>query len=516
MTPLPANYTGADAIEYVGDALIEAGASTVTFDLTQSKLGTYIQNGTCTALCFGPNDNPTFDAYNATTGAQFYCQIYGPGATDAFGNSLAPYLTIVLQETLTTQTGSKGGEGAIIITQLVNATTPVSMVQPFDGADDSGNAYSTGFTAYPEAGSAYSLQYAGANSPGGMQGGGSAGLAQLVSGTTTDTDTAATLLLSSANNASGTPTADLNGFLTAYGGTFTTTQVNFAAGFTTVAATFSTGAVNFEEGFTVSAGDAVFDGNADFYDTTTIHAAGSFICSAPAVDTTFVGFTCSTGGVSFLEGFTCTNGTVNFGGAALTVSSIVFTTGSATFDEGFTVAAGEVNMGSSSEVVLGNNVASFTTTGSCTIGGNLTINGTLGVTRSCTFEAGFTVPNGVNAVLGNQVSGFTVGNGTGTTNFNDDVIFNSGVSFTAFPLPNFPGGFALILPQSAPANLGTSFPFAVYPCNSGATSASQIVNGGLGSNPGVNAWANNVNIALEAIINWCNNTNALLGAAYVW
>jgi hypothetical protein len=145
-TSLPQTYTGADAVEYVGAIPIDAGDTTITYDLTQSNLGALIQAGTATALCFGPTDNPTFDAFNAATGPQFYCQVYGPGATDSFGNSLSPYLTIVYQETLTTQKGSKGGTGAIAITSLTNATTPIVMVQAFAGTDTAGNQYAQGVT----------------------------------------------------------------------------------------------------------------------------------------------------------------------------------------------------------------------------------------------------------------------------------------------------------------------------------------------------------------------------------
>jgi hypothetical protein len=145
-TSLPQTYTGSDIVEYVGAVPLDSGENTVTIDLTQSNLGALIQNGSCTALCFGPANNPTFDAYNATTGAQFYCQVYGPGAVDNFGNSLQPYLTITLQETLTTQHGGRGGSGAIRITSLAEATTPVTMVQPFAGTDSGGNQYASGLT----------------------------------------------------------------------------------------------------------------------------------------------------------------------------------------------------------------------------------------------------------------------------------------------------------------------------------------------------------------------------------
>lgn len=143
---LPQSYTGVSATEYVGNALIPAGSNTVTYDLTNSDLATHILAGTATALIFGPTDNPTFDAYNATTGAQFYNEIYGVGATDQFNNPLQPFLTVVLQKTLTTQIGGGGGVGAIALTQITNTGAPVALVQPFAGTDTQGNAYAAGFS----------------------------------------------------------------------------------------------------------------------------------------------------------------------------------------------------------------------------------------------------------------------------------------------------------------------------------------------------------------------------------
>lgn len=145
-TVLPQSYTGVSATEYVGNALIPAGSNTVTYDLTNSDLAAHILAGTATALIFGPTDNPTFDAYSATTGAQFYNEIYGVGATDNSGNSLQPFLTVVLQKTLTTQIGGGGGVGAISLTQITDTGQPVAFAQPFAGTDGQGNTYGAGFT----------------------------------------------------------------------------------------------------------------------------------------------------------------------------------------------------------------------------------------------------------------------------------------------------------------------------------------------------------------------------------
>jgi hypothetical protein len=142
---LPASYLGASVVEYIGAALIPSGSDTITYDLTQSKIGTHLANGTATAILLGPTDNPTFDAYNAVTATDFYCAIYGVGATDTGGNSLAPYLTIVLQETLTTQAGGPGGPGLINITS-VDQGTPIATIQPFAATDGAGNQSAAGYT----------------------------------------------------------------------------------------------------------------------------------------------------------------------------------------------------------------------------------------------------------------------------------------------------------------------------------------------------------------------------------
>lgn len=145
-TVLPQTYNGSSLIEYVGAALIESGAGTITYDLTQSDLPTFLANGTATAFILGPGSAPSFDAYNAPTGPQFYASIYGPGAYDTYGNPQFPYLTVVLQKTLTTQQGSAGSEGAIQITSINNTGTPVAAMEPFDIIDPGGNEFAEGFT----------------------------------------------------------------------------------------------------------------------------------------------------------------------------------------------------------------------------------------------------------------------------------------------------------------------------------------------------------------------------------
>lgn len=145
-TVLPQTYGGVSLVSYVGAIPVPAGAGAVTYDLTQSGLGALLQSGAATALVIGPGDTPTFDAYSSAAGPEYYCSIYGPGAADGFGNSQAPYLTVVLQKTLTTQQGSSGAAGAITVTVIDNSQTPVSNIQPYATTDSSGNQFAQGYT----------------------------------------------------------------------------------------------------------------------------------------------------------------------------------------------------------------------------------------------------------------------------------------------------------------------------------------------------------------------------------
>lgn len=145
-TTLPQTYTGASLIDYVAAIEIPPGAGTITYDLTQTTLPAELANGTATALVLGPGNNPTFDAYNAPTGPQFYASVYGPGAFDTSNNPLYPYLTVILQKTITTQQGSGGASGGIIVISVNSGETPVAFVEPFAGTDAGGNQYAQGFT----------------------------------------------------------------------------------------------------------------------------------------------------------------------------------------------------------------------------------------------------------------------------------------------------------------------------------------------------------------------------------
>jgi Concanavalin A-like lectin/glucanases superfamily len=145
-TVLPGTYEGASLVSYIGSAVIDTGSATQTYDITASGIGTHLANGTATAFVLGPGAVPDVDAYNAPTGPQFYCSIYGPGAANTAGVSQSPYLTIVLEKTLTVQHGSPGGGGAIVITAVNNSATLISAIQPFSGSDAGSNAYAGGYT----------------------------------------------------------------------------------------------------------------------------------------------------------------------------------------------------------------------------------------------------------------------------------------------------------------------------------------------------------------------------------
>lgn len=145
-TALPQNYTGASILGYIGAVPIPIGAGTITYDLSATSIGANMASGAATAFVIGPGSAPTFNAYNAQTGPEFYASIYGPGAYDTFGNAQYPYLTVVLQKSLSVQLGSPGSGGGILVTALNNANTPVAFAQPFASTDAAGNQSAQGFT----------------------------------------------------------------------------------------------------------------------------------------------------------------------------------------------------------------------------------------------------------------------------------------------------------------------------------------------------------------------------------
>jgi hypothetical protein len=137
-TFLPITYDASDTAGSAGVVEIPAGAFTVTADLTESQLGAFLQNGGAKALVLGPGPSPTFAAYNSDTAADFYTAVYGPGAVDSAGNSLAPFLTVTYAQSTTVQQGSPGGAGAVLLTFLNQAQTLVGNWTAADGINASG------------------------------------------------------------------------------------------------------------------------------------------------------------------------------------------------------------------------------------------------------------------------------------------------------------------------------------------------------------------------------------------
>lgn len=149
-TSLPQTYSGADSNGIVGALPIPIGSGTLTYDITEAGLAVFnqpgLQSGFCTAFILGALNDPTFDAYNAQTGPDFYASIYGPGAMDQFGNSQQPYLTLVLAKTPTFQQGSNAAGGGIVVSFINQEEIPIATVEPFATTDEVGNAFAQGFT----------------------------------------------------------------------------------------------------------------------------------------------------------------------------------------------------------------------------------------------------------------------------------------------------------------------------------------------------------------------------------
>jgi hypothetical protein len=149
-TSLPSAYTASDMVQYVGYLVIPAGATTVTIDLTQSALIT--GSPFPTALVLGPGATPTFNAFNASAGNVFYNQVYGPGATNSAGVSLAPYFTIsYIDSSSAPNQGGEGHCGEIAVTYLTTTGAPVSYTSPYATTDANGNAVGAGLTGQSQA-----------------------------------------------------------------------------------------------------------------------------------------------------------------------------------------------------------------------------------------------------------------------------------------------------------------------------------------------------------------------------
>lgn len=135
-TTLPANYVADDFTGVLGDIPFRVQDTTVTYDLTWNTDFVEALQGmegvTTGAIILGPGNTPSFDAYNATTGASYYGAVYGPGSFDSDGNSLAPYLTIVYVESESfPNQGTPGGYGQITVAQVDNTAVPVFAIEPY-------------------------------------------------------------------------------------------------------------------------------------------------------------------------------------------------------------------------------------------------------------------------------------------------------------------------------------------------------------------------------------------------
>lgn len=155
-TKLPSSYTGTSIIGSLGQVVIPPGASSVTVDLTtvnpafyDTLIGTNYPNK-AGALILGPGPLPTVEAYGTVTAPAFNAQIYGPGAVDSMGNSLAPYLTVQwVQNNANTPNlgfGANGGPGGIYLTYVSPEATPVAGIQPYQTTDGFGTTWAQGFT----------------------------------------------------------------------------------------------------------------------------------------------------------------------------------------------------------------------------------------------------------------------------------------------------------------------------------------------------------------------------------
>jgi concanavalin A-like lectin/glucanase superfamily protein len=122
--------------------------------LMNTGFTTALQNGLAQSIVIGPGDSiqsatnpatPYFDAYNAPAGNYFYTSIYGPGALNAFNQSLAPTLTIEYTNSAPQQ-GQTGGGGYLAVTVIDQQSIPVAAIQPFATLDTQANGFAQGFT----------------------------------------------------------------------------------------------------------------------------------------------------------------------------------------------------------------------------------------------------------------------------------------------------------------------------------------------------------------------------------
>jgi hypothetical protein len=150
------NTAAYSSITQLAPYVLQSSTDAQQISLMNTALPVALQNGTATAIVIGPGGtaatppNAQLDAYNAPAANYFYTSIYGPGATDSFGNSLEPVLTVIYT-TGTPFRGQTAGGGYIAITAINNEAIPVATVEPFAVTDAEGNQLGAGFTGQIQA-----------------------------------------------------------------------------------------------------------------------------------------------------------------------------------------------------------------------------------------------------------------------------------------------------------------------------------------------------------------------------
>lgn len=159
-TGLPATYEGSVAytagITAAVPYILQGTTAAQQISLMNSGNGVAasftaaLKTGAATAIVLGPGGtaaaSPSFDAYNAPAANYFFASIYGPGATNSFGQSVAPTLTIVYAPSGTPQQGQIGGNGQIFVTLATDEGFPIVSIQPYQTTDTAGNVLAQGIT----------------------------------------------------------------------------------------------------------------------------------------------------------------------------------------------------------------------------------------------------------------------------------------------------------------------------------------------------------------------------------
>lgn len=143
-TTLPTTFTSSTVVNiaYLGVPPSSNG-TVVTWDLSNTGLGTALQSGNAGCLVIGPGNAPGAADYTGNTAAQYSVALIGAGGVQA------GYLQdLTLTVTYSATTGKAGGDGApgkILITFINPQGTPVASLQPAAITDGSGNTYAGGY-----------------------------------------------------------------------------------------------------------------------------------------------------------------------------------------------------------------------------------------------------------------------------------------------------------------------------------------------------------------------------------